>query len=294
MIQFTAWGGGTEHRAVRRTAWVSFALLICAQAAGGRTAASPAATSCADLAGLKIPNVSIASADTVTGSLTLPGLAQPVTVPSLCRVAAIAAPSADSKIGVEIWIPINNWNCKLLGTANGGFSGAVPYAAMVSAVTRGYAAVGTDTGHIGDQTDFGDGHPEKIVDWAYRSVHVMTTLAKLVIRDHRGKFPDRAYFEGCSTGGQQGLSEAQRFPEDYDGIVAGDPGHNRVRLILGFLWSWMAVHPDGGASILTPASLSLVTRSAVQACDALDGLKDGLIDDPRACHFDPAALLCSG
>src|SRR5207244_11207215 len=140
----------------------------------------------------------------------------------------------------------------------------------------------------------GIGHPEKITDWAYRSIHLMTQTAKIIVRDHEGRFPDRAYFSGCSTGGQQALSEAQRFPEDYDGIVAGDPGHNRVRLIFGFLWSWMATHPDGGRSILTPGNLSLVAKAAVAACDADDGLTDGLIGDPRSCRFDPTTLICKG
>jgi feruloyl esterase len=267
-------------------------LLVLSVFALGSSHTLPA-TACVDLTSLRIPDTAIASAAVVAGGPAGGGLAQ-ATLPAHCKVAAVATPTPDSHINIEIWIPVDNWNGRLLGTANGGFSGSIPVAAMATAVARGYAAVGTDTGHAGDQLEFGDGHPEKIVDWAYRSVHVMTGLAKLVIRDHRGRFPDRSYFNGCSTGGQQGLSEAQRFPDDYDGIVAGDPGHNRVRLILGFLWSWMAAHPDGSRSILTPASLSLATRAAVDSCDADDGLKDGLIADPRRCRFDPSTLICRG
>jgi feruloyl esterase len=140
--------------------------------------------------------------------------------------------------------------------------------------------------------DFGVGHPEKIVDWAYRSVHVMTDVARLVVRDATGRFPDRAYFSGCSTGGQEALSEAQRYPRDYDGILAGDPGNNRLNLIYGFLWSWLAAHDAQGAPLLAPADLSLLTKSAVAACDARDGLVDGLIADPQRCAFDPATLTC--
>ncbi len=218
-----------------------------------------------------------------------------MTVPAFCRLAAVATPTSDSRIGIEVWIPAGEaWNGKLLGTANGGFSGAIAFAAMAAGLTRGYATVGTDTGHSGDELEFGRGHPEKIVDWAYRSVHVMTELAKLVVRDYRGRFPDRSYFEGCSTGGQQALSEAQRFPRDYDGIIAGDPGHNRTRLILGFLWSWIAVHTSDGRPVLPPATLSLLTKAAIAACDASDGLKDGLVDDPRSCRFDPSSLTCRG
>jgi feruloyl esterase len=261
-------------------------------AASGSIGAQANGTACADLASLRIPDVTITSSAIVEGGFSPAPSARALSVPAFCRVVAVATPTSDSRIGVEVWIPVSGWNGKLLGTANGGFAGSIPYPAMVAALTRGYAAVGTDTGHLGDQMDFGDGHPEKIVDWGYRSIHVMTTLAKLIVRDHRGRFPDRAYFEGCSTGGQQGLSEAQRFPDDYDGIVAGDPGHNRIRLILGFLGGWLATHTDDGRPILTPAALAVATRGAVAACDAADGLKDGLISDPRACGFDPATLVC--
>jgi len=165
---------------------------------------------------------------------------------------------------------------------------------MAAGLAKGYAVVGTDTGHTGDQLEFGQGHPEKVVDWGYRAIHVMTELAKLIVRNHQGRFPEYSYFEGCSTGGQQALSEVQRYPEDYDGVVAGDPGHNRIRLILGFLWGWSAVHDEAGQSLLPPVKLSLITKSVVDACDANDGLKDGLIDDPRTCDFKPSTLLCTG
>ena len=147
---------------------------------------------------------------------------------------------------MKVWIPAgSSWNGKLLGTGNGGFAGSVGYPAMAAGLSKGYATAGTDTGHTGDNLDFAIGHPEKVTDWSYRAIHVMTDLAKQVVKSSRGRLPDRAYFEGCSTGGQQALSEAQRYPADYDGIVAGDPGHNRVRLILGFLWSWTAMHDAG-------------------------------------------------
>jgi feruloyl esterase len=207
----------------------------------------------------------------------------------------VATPTADSRIAIEVWIPAGSrWNGKLLGTANGGFAGSIGYPAMAAALSKGYATAGTDTGHTGDNLDFAVGHPEKLTDWSYRAIHVMTDLAKQVVKASRGRLPDRAYFEGCSTGGQQALSEAQRYPADYDGIVAGDPGHNRVRLILGFLWSWIAVHDAGGQPILPASKLPLLTSAAVSACDAKDGLQDGLIASPLSCPFDPAALACSG
>ena len=139
---------------------------------------------------------------------------------------------------------------------------------------------------------FGQGHPEKVIDWAYRSIHVMTDASKLIVRNHTGRFADRSYFVGCSSGGHQALSEAQRYPEDYDGIIAGDPANNRIRQTFGFLYSWMATHNKDGSPIIPPAKLSLLTKATVEACDALDGLKDGIIDDPRRCNFDPGKLLC--
>ena len=265
-------------------------------AAATLTGAATEGTACADLAALAIPDVRISSATPVAaGSFTPSGAQRALSVKAFCRVAAVATPTADSAIAIEVWMPTAEaWNGKLLGTGNGGFSGSIGYPAMAAAVARGYAAVSTDGGHTGDQMDFAIGHPEKIVDWAYRAVHVMTGVAKLVIRDHRGRFPDRSYFEGCSTGGQQALSEAQRFPDDYDGIVAGDPGHNRVRLILGFLWSWTALHTEDGRPIVKPAKLGAITNAVVAACDGVDGLKDGQIDDPRRCHVDPSTMACRG
>jgi len=216
-----------------------------------------------------------------------------MTLPSFCRVEATARPTTDSEIKFEVWIPpADAWNGKLEGVGNGGYSGAIGYASMAAGLRRGYAVVSTDTGHAGDDMKFGQGHPEKVIDWAYRSIHVMTDAAKLIVRDAQGRFADRAYFVGCSSGGHQALSEAQRYPEDYDGIVAGDPAHNRIRQTFGFLYSWVATHTADGKPIIPLNKLQLLTKSAVDACDALDGLKDGIIDDPRRCHFDPAKLTC--
>jgi feruloyl esterase len=266
----------------------------CAVAAvrmGGAHPAS-AAGACEGLTALTIPDVRVTSATAVNAGPIGIGT-RTTTVPAMCRVQAVATPTPDSRIGIEVWMPpAATWNGKLLGTDNGGFSGAIGYPAMSAAVARGYAAVGTDTGHTGDQMDFGIGHPEKITDWAYRAVHVMTDVAKIVIRSHQGRLPERSYFSGCSTGGQQALSEAQRYPSDYDGIVAGDPGHDRLNLIYGFLWSWLATHDEQGQSILPSAKLPALAAAAVAACDATDGVRDGVIDDPRACHFDPASIAC--
>ena len=261
-------------------------------------AGSTGGTPCTNLAALTIPTVTIKSAELVAAGSFTPPTAQgqratTLTVPAHCRIEATARPTSDSEIKFEVWIPpVDAWNGKFEGVGNGGYSGAIGYTAMAAGLQRGYAVAGSDTGHTGDDMKFGQGHPEKIIDWAYRAVHVMTDAAKLIVRNAQGRFADRSYFVGCSTGGHQALSEAQRYPDDYDGIVAGDPANNRIRQTFGFLSAWLATHGADGKPIVPVSKLPIITKAAVEACDALDGLKDGVIDDPRRCHFDPAKLAC--
>jgi feruloyl esterase len=260
-------------------------------------AAAPAAsngTACENLAALTIPAVSIRGAALVpAGPFAVPGTRQELTLPAFCRVEGVVRPTGDSEIKFELWMPpADAWNGKFQGVGNGGYAGTIGYTALATALRRGYAAASTDTGHAGDDMKFGQGHPEKVVDWAYRSIHVVTETSKLILRNHTGRFADRSYFVGCSSGGHQALSEAQRFPDDYDGIVAGDPANNRIRQTFGFLYSWIVTHGRDGTPLLPAAKLSLLTRASVEACDMLDGLKDGVIDDPRRCTYDPGKLLC--
>ena len=257
--------------------------------------AAAAAPACSGLTSLFITNTTITSADEVPAGAYSPSSAvPPIDLPPFCRVRAVSHPVADSEIHFELWMPLRSaWNGKFEGTGNGGFSSAMSYSGMASALNRGYATAGSDTGHDGGDLTFGVGHPERVNDWAYRAVHVMTETAKLIVRDYYGRLPQYSYFNGCSTGGQQALSEAQRFPADYDGIVAGDPGNNRIHLIAGFLWSWEAIHKDTPRP-LPAAKLPMIAQAVLSACDAIDGLADGIIDDPRRCHFDPATLLCKG
>jgi feruloyl esterase len=154
---------------------------------------------------------------------------------------------------------------------------------------RGYATASTDTGHIGDDLKFGDGHPEKVVDWAHRAIHLTADVGKLIVRNHTGRFPDHSYFVGCSTGGHQALSEAQRYPDDYDGIVAGIP--RTIAFIRAYRF-WTVSHRDG-VSLIPNEKLPMIT-SGGEHVRRVDGVKDGIIDDPRRCRFDPASLLCRG
>ena len=273
---------------------VAFAVALLPLVGPPAAPAAPAGTSCANLAALTIPNITIKSANPIAaGPFSPTAAATPLTLPAFCRVEATARPTSDSEIKFEVWLPpAEAWNGKFQGVGNGGYSGAIGYTAMATALRRGYAVASTDTGHAGDDMKFGQGHPEKVIDWAYRSVHVMTEASKLIVRNAQGKFAERSYFVGCSSGGHQAMTEAQRYPEDYDGIVAGDPANNRIRQTFAFLHSWIATHDKDGKPIIPPAKLQMMTKALVEACDAIDGLKDGIIDDPRRCQFDPVKLQC--
>jgi len=208
-------------------------------------------------------------------------------LPDFCRVAATIKPTSDSDIKVEVWLPINGWNNKFQAVGNGGWAGVISYAAMAEAIQSGYATASTDTGHVGGRGTFVLGHPEKLIDFAYRSEHEMTVKAKEIINAFYGSAPKYSYWNGCSTGGRQGLKEAQQFPNDYDGIIAGAPA-NRTAVSL---WIAHGVLKDP-ASYIPPAKYPIIHQAAVAACDARDGLKDGLIDTPNKCNFDPNVLLC--
>src|SRR4051794_31087640 len=226
------------------------------------------AAPCENLTALNIPSTTITAAVPLPAGPFSPAVSggrggAARAFPAFCRVIAVASPVPDSEIHIEVWLPeSSSWNGKLLGTGNGGYSGAIGYADMERGLRQGYAVAGSDTGHAGGDLKFGVGHPAKIEDWAWRAVHVMTETAKLVTRSYYGRFAAHSYFSGCSTGGQQALTEAQRYPGDYDGILAGAPGNNRVRLNIGFLWSWLAANADAAAPL--PASkLGMINKAAI-------------------------------
>ena len=162
---------------------------------------------------------------------------------------------------------------------------------MAQAVTGGYATAGTDTGHTGNTASFVPGHPEHLVDYGYRAIHEMTVAAKAVIRAFYGNAPQYSYWNGCSTGGRQGLMEAQRYPADYDGIIAGAPVNARVHQMIWELWVAQAVHKDE-ASYIPPAKYKTINDAALAKCDAGDGAKDGLLTSPDRCRFDVSTLQC--
>lgn len=237
--------------------------------------------------------VTEASTRTVSSlSLPIPGM-KPLSVPAHCRVEGVATPGPDSRIRFEVWLPVDGWNQKLLVTGNGGYSSALSYWDMIPALGQGYAVAGGDTGHQGDSLSFGIGHPEKIKDWAERSVHVVAVAAKAIVEAYEKSAPRFSYYKGCSTGGGQGLMEAQRYPDDFDGIIAGAPGNNRTHLNMAFLWLG-AQNLKSAEGRLSPDDFRMVARAVITECDAKDGLRDDIIADPRRCDFKPSSLLCNG
>ena len=279
-----------------------FLVLFATVTLGASTAI---AASCESLAHLSLSNTQITSAaDVAAGAFTppLPGRANagaPLSgslyahLPAFCRVTATLTPSSDSDIKIEVWLPASEWNSKLQSVGNGGWAGVISYSALASGLAKGYAAASTDTGHATSGGSFALGHPEKMIDFAYRSVHEMTVAAKAIVAAYYGHAPAISYWNGCSTGGRQGLTEAQRYPTDYNAIIAGAPANNRTHIYSWSLSIAQAIHKDE-ASYIPPSKYPMIHKAALDACDALDGLKDGLIGDPLRCHFDPKVLTCKG
>jgi feruloyl esterase len=215
-----------------------------------------------------------------------------------CRVEASISAAPGSLINFEVWVP-PAWNGKLVVTGNGGYGNVPSYRDMAWALRQGYAAAGGDTGHqtaTPDDLLWGVGHPARIEDWGSRSIHAITHPARLIARTLTDRMPTRAYFYGCSTGGHQAYAQMQRYPEDFDGIVAGAPGNNRIRLNAGFLWQFLVNRERGvnDALILPASKLPLITQAVLDACDKNDGVADRVVDEPRTCRFDPQSLRCSG
>jgi feruloyl esterase len=214
-------------------------------------------------------------------------------LPAFCRVGVTIRPTSDSEIRTEVWLPVEGWNGKIEAHGNGGWSGSIALPTLAGSVARGYATAMTDTGHQGGSGSFALGHPEKLIDFGYRSTHEMTVAAKAIVSAYYGQSPKLSYFTGCSAGGRQGLMEAQRFPDDYDGIVAGSPGANWSGRALLAVWIAQAVHKDD-ASFIPTSLFPMIHEAALAACDAQDGVKDGVIDQPSRCKFDPKVLECKG
>jgi tannase/feruloyl esterase len=264
-------------------------------------AAHASAASCESVTTLNLANTKVTMASEVApGAFAPPGPAARgggpgaafAGLPAFCRVAATLTPSNDSDIKIEVWLPMSGWNGKFQAVGNGAWQGSIGYAAMAEALRRGYATSSTDTGHVGGSASFGMGHPEKVTDFAYRSEHEMTVTAKAIINAFYGSAPKFSYWNGCSAGGRQAMKEAQMFPADFDGIIAGSPGLDWSGRTAQAVRIAQALQKE--ESRITPAKAQVLHTAVVNACDAMDGLKDGLIANPAACKFDPAVLVCKG
>ena len=286
-------------------------------------ASTPAvATPCTNLQSLNLRDTTITSAtDNTSGVFVAPGSSPIIGLPAFCRVTATLTPTSDSNIKIEVWLPETGWNGRFLGTGGGGFQGVITYSELASGIQAGFAATNSDLGtgssgcnplYCGSDGNmgnplavaFGDpaapatglfGHPERIKDFGYRAIHLMTVRGKEIANAFYGQNANKAYFAGCSTGGQNALMEAQRFPNDYDGILAGAAAFNRTHLHMAGLASWQDTHASASRFIL-PGQMTLINKAVIAACVGRDGgtSTDPFLTDPRDCHFDPKALLCTG
>ncbi|GAA0549992.1 feruloyl esterase [Rhizomicrobium palustre] len=276
---------------------IGFAAGLLAGAAAAAMAAQASGFACAELKELRLENVRITAAERVEPGWKYPaspfnGSLGPRAVAhsSFCRVAL----TIEKEIKVEVWLP-DIWNQRFEAVGNGGLTGGINFPSMADVMRSGFATASTDTGHE-TPTGFFDsswvkGHPDRVENFGHRAHHLMAMNAKKIIAAYYGTGPKKSYYTGCSSGGWQGLTEAQRYPEDYDGIVAGAPAINFVRLQANaFALAWRARQIPN--SDIPYAKLSLIAKAQIAQCDAQDGVKDGFITDPRQCKFDWSKLLC--
>lgn len=262
-----------------------------------------AAATCESLKSLAIPHTTITLAQSVAaGEFTLPagtpapfpGAAGPnfKDLPAFCRVAATSAPTSDSEIKIEVWMPSTGWNGKLRGTGNGGLGGNLSFGGLATAMHGGFAAAAENTGHE-NGSSYALDHPEKIVDFGDRAAHEMTIAAKAAIAAFYGSAPKFSYMDECGGGSIAALKEAQKHPEDYNGMVVGGFAAHLTHHTFAQMWIWQATHQEL-ASVIPPAKFPAIHEAALAACDANDGVKDGVIENPPACKFDPVVIQCKG
>ena len=246
-----------------------------------------AAMRCETLASLAPADTVIQSSELVAAGAFSPAAGGPPgfapdysTLPAFCRVVGSIHPAPDSDIRFELWLPQDNWNGKFMQTGNGGAAGSIVISSMAEPLRRGYAVANTDTGHQASGSGFSWGRetPDKLIDFAWRAVHELTVQGKALTTTFYDQTPKLSYFNGCSTGGRQGLKEAQMFPGDYDAIIAGAPANNWSRLMSLSI----VIQTNIGADKLRPEHLNLLKESAIAACDMIDGVQDRVISNPAA------------
>jgi feruloyl esterase len=248
---------------------------------------------CQQIAKQTFPGATITTAECVeAGAFKMPGSGVSVPdLPAFCRVAATLKPTPESNIRIEVWLPQTNWNGRFLGTGTGGGAGSISFSALINGLKRGFATTNTDMGTSPNAND-AVGHPERWADFGHRATHEMTMTAKAITLAYYKKPFHHAYFAGCSTGGQQALMEAQRYPDDYNGILVGAPANNRTHLHTGFVWNYKVTNQVPGSAFLPKEKIALITSAVIKACVGKDGGApgDNFLTDPRACQFDPETL----
>jgi Tannase and feruloyl esterase len=257
--------------------------------------AATARVDCAALTRLELGHVDLGAAKMIgRGAFVAPDESRHE-LPAFCRVQGEARPTRDSQIRFELWLPTNEWNGRYYQLGNGGFGGTISYELMAGELRRGNAVAATDTGHAGDAFDasWALGHPEKIIDYGWRSLKETSDAARALVRAYYGVDAGRRYFVGCSNGGRQALLLAQRFPTEWDGVLAGAPALNWTRQLAAFAWNQHALR-SGPENWIDPATLAVVQRLAITSCTQAAGVVDGVPTDPRHCRFDPAAHVCKG
>jgi len=250
---------------------------------------------CSKLTSLHLKDTTIDSAVVIdSGIFNIPGSPYPIRrLPAFCRVTGVTLPSNH----FEVWMPLQKWTGRFEVVGNGGMAGVISYSAMGTALRRGNAAASTNTGHMNRPGDGFDAswslnRPDLVEDFGHRALHEATANGKQVVRQFYGKPADHAYYVGCSKGGGQGLMEAQRYPADFDGIVAGDPAYNWTHLYAGAHLHYAQSTLKDPESYIQPAKVKLLADAVNRACDAKDGIPDGVLDDPFSCRFDPEVLAC--
>jgi hypothetical protein len=281
-------------------------LLASASALAVAAGATPAAAAadCRSLASLALPDTRISMAEPVAAGAFSPplpswakglGMRQPKPVPAaFCRVTGDILSAPDSDIKFEVWLPASGWTGRYESVGNGGFAGGIRYDSMVNPLLGGSVVASTDDGHTAPAIGPGSaswalGHPQKVKDYGYRAVHLTAETAKAITKAFYGEAPTHSYFVGCSKGGQEALMEAQRYPSDFDGIVGGANANRWVDLFSSFSWTqnMTLANRDG---YLSPADMDKIAAAVAAACDAQDGVKDGLISDPLRCRVDMSKI----
>ena len=264
-----------------------------------------AAASCDSLASFKLSDGKITSAELVAaGAFTPPGAGGMLaggpggnavykSAPAFCRITATLTPTSDSEIKIEVWMPVENWNGKLVGIGNGVWAGSISHSALAEPLAKGYATVATNAGHDGNGMSgaFAAGHPEKLIDFGYRAVHEMTVKAKMFLEAFYGQKERRSLWVSCSTGGRQGLMASYRYPDDFHGISSMAPANPMVGLMISTMWANYASTKEADRKLSMP-QLMAANRAYIAACDEKDGVKDGIVGDPERCNFDPASIQC--